>query len=352
MDYHGVETAHRVTIVGLHFMGDTALWFKWYKLHIGSGLWATFTESLLQRFGPANQLDFNMSFSHVLQKGSLEDYINDFICLSCRAEGWIDQQILGAFIGGLKMELQNDILAQGPHFLSQAIELACIYNNKHNRRRLFRPFSARSSFPHPSSSSSSPPPPQKPASPSPAQPLLRLSLVEVHQCHSHGQCLYCPEMYYLDHTFAMPHLLLLDVAAVSEAASETPIDDPMPVPDEFLLEYPTPITFNALVSLKRTCGRAMRLLGHITNLSIRVFIDSGANLNFLNPSIATRLSLCIDHSLIEPVTVVNGRLSYTKGLALNVIVNLHDYSFSSNIRLLSVMGGNLVLGTEWLETLG
>ncbi|KAB2608575.1 hypothetical protein D8674_011743 [Pyrus ussuriensis x Pyrus communis] len=143
-------------------------------------------------------------------------------------------------------------------------------------------------------------------------------------------------MYYPDHTFAMPHLLLLDIAAVSEAASETPIDDPMPAPDEFLLEYPTPITLNALVSFKRTHGHAM------------LFIDFGANLNFLNPSVATHLGLCIDRSLIEPVTVVNGRLSYTKGLALNVIVNLQDYSFSSYIRLLLVMGGNLVLVTEWM----
>lgn len=103
MDYHGVDAAHWVTIVWLYFIGDAALWFKWYKLHIGSGLWATFTESLLQRFGPGDQLDFNMFFSHVLQKGSLDDYINDFIRLSCRAQGWSDPQLLEVFIGGLKI---------------------------------------------------------------------------------------------------------------------------------------------------------------------------------------------------------------------------------------------------------
>lgn len=65
MDYHTIDATNWVTVAGLHFTGDAALWFKWYKLHIRYGLWATFTNSLLQRFGPSDQLDFNMFFSHI-----------------------------------------------------------------------------------------------------------------------------------------------------------------------------------------------------------------------------------------------------------------------------------------------
>ncbi|KAM2650970.1 hypothetical protein EV1_014909 [Malus domestica] len=150
----------------------------------------------------------------------------------------------------------------------------------------------------------------------------------------------------------MPHLLLLDAAVVFEAAFATPADDLLPASDDPLLEDTTPITFNALESPKCTRGRAMRLLGHIRDLPIRVFVDSGADLNFLNPSVATRLGLCIDHSLIELIMVVNGRLCYTTSLTFNLSVQLHDYSFSSNLRLLPVVGSDLVLGAEWLETLG
>lgn len=59
LDYHGVDPLNQVTIAGLHFTGDAALWFKWYKQQVGSGLWATFTKCLLQRFEPGDQLDFN-----------------------------------------------------------------------------------------------------------------------------------------------------------------------------------------------------------------------------------------------------------------------------------------------------
>lgn len=154
-----------------------------------------------------------------------------------------------------------------------------------------------------------------------------------------------------DHTYATPHLLLLDAATISEAAIEPQTDEPQPVHDETLLVDLIPITLNVLVSLKRTRSRAMRLLGHIVTLLIRVFVDSRANLKFLNPTIVTRLGLLIDCSHIEPIAVANGRIYYTKRLAYNVSVQLQEYVFSLDIQLLSVLGCDLVLGVEWLESL-
>nr|XP_008381918.2 uncharacterized protein LOC103444746 [Malus domestica] len=89
----------------------------------------------------------------------------------------------------------------------------------------------------------------------------------------------------------------------------------------------------------------------LANISL-VFVDSKADLNFLNPVVATSLGLDIDPSVVEPVTVTNGRLCYIKGVARNVSVRVQDYVFSSDIRLLSVLGCDLVLGAEWLESLG
>lgn len=98
LDYHGVDPLNWVTVVGLNFTADAALWFKWYKQQVRSGLWATFTKCLLQLFRPDDQLDFNMPFSHVSQKGFLKAYVNDFIrfllsprldrCLTFRGFPW------------------------------------------------------------------------------------------------------------------------------------------------------------------------------------------------------------------------------------------------------------------------
>lgn len=47
---------------------------------------------------------------------------------------WTDAQLLGVFLGGLKDELQDDVVAQGPTSLAWAIELARIYEHKQGRR--------------------------------------------------------------------------------------------------------------------------------------------------------------------------------------------------------------------------
>lgn len=61
-------------------------------------------------------------------------YVGYFIRLSCRTPDWTDAQLLDAFLGDLKDELQDDIIAQGLAFLAQAIELAQIYKHKQGHR--------------------------------------------------------------------------------------------------------------------------------------------------------------------------------------------------------------------------
>lgn len=73
--------------------------------------WATFTTQLLQYFGPTDSLNFNMALSHITQTTTVEAYVGQFIRLSCRTPDWTDAQLLGAFLGGLKDELQDDVVA-------------------------------------------------------------------------------------------------------------------------------------------------------------------------------------------------------------------------------------------------
>lgn len=129
------------------------------------------------------------------------------LLLSCWAQGWSDSQLLGSFIGKLKLEIPDDILAQAPCFLAPTVELSRIYENKHQRRRRsFRPFPIRLIFTVPTSSSFSPPPPPKPVMSSLARPPLCLSLTEVKEHRAWGQCHYCVDKYNPSHTCATPSL--------------------------------------------------------------------------------------------------------------------------------------------------
>ena len=86
-----------------------------------------------------------MALSHISQTGSVEQYVGHFIRLSCRTPDWSDAQLLGAFLGGLKEELQDDVVAQGPSSLARAIELARIYETKQGWRSSLRTSFSRSS---------------------------------------------------------------------------------------------------------------------------------------------------------------------------------------------------------------
>lgn len=68
-----------------------------------------------------------MALSFITQTSNVEAYAGQFICISYRTPDWTDAQLLGAFLGGLKVELQDDVVAQGPSSLANTIELARIY---------------------------------------------------------------------------------------------------------------------------------------------------------------------------------------------------------------------------------
>lgn len=114
LEYHKVEDHCHVTVAGLHLEGDAAHWLCWFKMRYPISSWATFTTQLLQSFGPSDSLNFNMALSHISQTTIIEAYVGHFISLSCRTLDWTDAQLLGAFLGSLKDELQDDVIAQGP----------------------------------------------------------------------------------------------------------------------------------------------------------------------------------------------------------------------------------------------
>ncbi|CAL9031829.1 unnamed protein product [Prunus brigantina] len=167
-------------------------------------------------------------------------------------------------------------------------------------------------------------------------------------------CFSCDEAYSPGHRCKQPHILMIESESLLDGMSEPTLDIPEPTSDEE--HHPviedTTIHLHALADRKRTRGRAMRLQGSIEGIPIRVFIDSGADRNFLNPKIATQLKATIDAKHTEKIVVATGQSYSTKGMVYDVPVKLQAYEFQGDFCLLSVSGCDLVLGVEWLETLG
>ncbi|KAM2882707.1 hypothetical protein COP2_015652 [Malus domestica] len=185
----------------------------------------------------------------------------------------------------------------------------------------------------------------------PPKPILRLAQAEMRARREHGLCFNCDEQYWPGHRCRQSHILmLLADEDFSDFQSEPKTSNPS---DPSIGDQPAPpIALNAISATKRSRGRAMHLEGVLHHTRIQVFIDSGADQSFLNPQVAARLGLPIDSTSNEAVMVATGRYFRTKGMARNVSVHLRGYDFRADFHLLAVVGCDMVLGVDWLETLG
>ncbi|CAL1371751.1 unnamed protein product [Linum trigynum] len=79
---------------------------------------------LWARFGPMEGERCDEALSRIRQKGSLRDYQRAFEKLANHCVGWMQQALVGTYLGGLKFEIADEIRMFRPQSLRYAISLA------------------------------------------------------------------------------------------------------------------------------------------------------------------------------------------------------------------------------------
>lgn len=92
-------------------------------------------------------------------------------------------------------------------------------------------------------------------------------------------------------------------------------------------------------------------MGKINRHWVVILIDTGSTHNFLDAAILSKLQLCLDPTVSFEIKVANGAIIKTKGVCLGVKVVMH-HMFSMDLNVLPLGDCELVLGTQWLKTLG
>ena len=90
----------------------------------------------------------------------------------------------------------------------------------------------------------------------------------------------------------------------------------------------------------------------LQELQVTVLIDTGSTHNILQPRIATHLNLPLQPILNFSVMVRNGSHIQCDGLCSEVHINLQGHTFGIPFYLFPIAGVDVVLGMEWLQSLG
>ncbi|XP_028208461.1 uncharacterized protein LOC114391685 [Glycine soja] len=366
--------------------GDALGWYQWMHNNHLISTWKEFTRAMELRFGPFAYENHQQALFKLQQTATVLEYQHDFERLCNRVTGLPHHSILDCFIFGLRPEIQNELAILQPVTISQAIGLAKLVESKLLASKPSFTYSPRPTQPKSILPLLPNPPPQPrliqhpsqpllalpaPPSPKPTTPQIRLlSKTEMDDHRAKGLCFNCDERYHRGHRCKNKGmLLLLSPSDPPDPHSDHISDDvpPLtnsettpPTPSAFLLHSETPPTYTNPeqfhLSLQAVSGqpspRTLRFYARINGHYVSVLVDTGSSHNIIQPRVATLLRLPTQNLPSFAVMVGNGAHLKCDGLCTDVPLTVVEHCFVVSLYVLPIQGVDIVLGVQWLQTLG
>jgi len=110
------------------------------------------------------------------------------------------------------------------------------------------------------------------------------------------------------------------------------------------------ISFHAITGAEHP--QTIRVLGKLQNKSLIVLIDGGSTHNFIDQAIATRFGLPIVKDRKLQVVVANRERVECAGHCQGIMLSIQGITITTDYYVLPVAACQVVLGVQWLETLG
>ena len=299
------------------------------------------------------------TLTRLMQTSTVAVYKAQFKVLSNRSKGISSSRKLSCFLSGLKDEIRLPIRMLNPQSLNEAFGLSKIqeeYNWRYKR-------SSKNQL-EPSKSSILGPPPKVPTLTNTKNnrlPIKRISLAQMEERKKKGLCYNCDEKWGLGHKCKNAMLFLLDcVEFMPNANLGVHITELYDNNGSYVSENPlncqdisvreVGITLYAL-SGTPTSG-TIRVRGKVKHKSMVILIDSGSTHNFVDTSPFSQFHIPVDSAQILEVKVANGKVLRTQSLCKDVPIELQGHQFLVQLHVLPMAGCDLILGTQWLSTLG
>jgi hypothetical protein len=339
--YNIIDDLAKLQYSVLHLDQERWQWWQWRKTsRQGYIAWTQFVTKLYEHF----ETDTNHlgHLTKLKQPGTVEDFIAAFERLAFRTEGMTDAFFRECFISGLKEEIRAHVLMARPSSWVEATKRA-----KEAQQVVSSQNQKPSFIPHPK--------PVTTTTPSAPLKIQKLTGDEMAERQLKGLCYNCDEKYFSGHKCKEQNLFMAISEDISEEEVETPlvsesleITDITPPSDP--PEVEPDISLNALTSF--SAPQTLNLIGYIKHQKVIILVDSGSTHNFIHRLIAQEPH-CYIHTVNNfQIMIANGGSMKCGGHCENVCLQIGDYHLKSHMFAIDMGGCDIVLGANWLRTLG
>ena len=266
----------------------------------------------------------------IRQTSTVLEYQGRFERLSKRTCDWSEKQLLGTFIEGLRLDIRREVKMNQPRTMKVALSFARLQEEKINEegRR-------NNKVIHENTSHYSTP--------------CRLTKEEIKERIAKGLCWHCDEKWHRGHQCKQKRILMIEPIENSEEEDDfdegETQDNINEVQDDSMA-----ISVHALEGLQTP--QTMKVKGFIKKQPVMILIDSGSTNNFLDSTLARRLKQKIEQASTFDVKVADGRSLTSPGKCEGIKIILPNYELITDLFLLPLDGCDVVLGAQWLRTLG
>ena len=129
-----------------------------------------------------------------------------------------------------------------------------------------------------------------------------------------------------------------------------PLQIQPPDPPDSPNSYPAQISLNSLAG--HVAPETLRLMGNISGHPLLLLVDGGSTHNFVQQQLVTHLGLPCRATTPLRVMVGNGQYLECTSICDAIDIQIQDHTFTIDLHVLPVSGANVVLGVQWLKTLG
>ncbi|KAK8947110.1 hypothetical protein KSP39_PZI006748 [Platanthera zijinensis] len=357
----GTPEDAKVRMASVHLEGKALYWHQAYmkaRLTRQWPNWEEYSQALHGRFGSALFGDPMSELKNLRQRTTVQNYLDEFELLLHRVSVSEDNAI-SLCLGGLREDIQYGVRMFRPKSLQETFSLARLQEQQLSYRNRKSTSYREEHSSYEEYKGHNPKTSGKPTGSAYARPShtewgegRKSSSSKLDEKRRKGLCFWCDQQYTPGHK-CPNRRQAYSMEVVVEAVGEMEEDG-----EEEQLEFGAEgeetqgpqVSMNALTGV--THNQTMRVTASHQGQPISVLIDSGSTHNFLDEGPANRMQCHLDP--IEPfsVAVANGKTITSSHRVESFTWWMQGAEFSSDMFILPLGGCDVVLGVQWLITLG